>query len=203
MQGSIGKTNHSLIRVALVVIRITAYRPIRRQSGRWRACHVRPPISTQTGHPLQRDPARIHRDQDDSPMQSNPAFRAVVDQQMNDPVLLRRMGEPEEIANTRCSLPATSPPTSPRYRHRRRRRMVLRHGVPPKRKAQPHARNDESQELAHDFHHALQWDPVCLPTQLTHLAHHLAARRWRRVKTSCKQRCALPAPWVKTSPTCR
>jgi NAD(P)-dependent dehydrogenase (short-subunit alcohol dehydrogenase family) len=33
-------------------------------------------------------------------MQSNPALKAVVDQQMNDTVLLRRMGEPEEIANT-------------------------------------------------------------------------------------------------------
>ena len=35
-----------------------------------------------------------------APMQSNPALKAVVDQQMNDTVLLRRMGEPEEIANT-------------------------------------------------------------------------------------------------------
>ncbi|WP_407688547.1 SDR family NAD(P)-dependent oxidoreductase [Mycobacterium sp. HUMS_1102779] len=35
-----------------------------------------------------------------APMQSNPAMKAVVDQQMNETVLLRRMGKPEEIANT-------------------------------------------------------------------------------------------------------
>jgi NAD(P)-dependent dehydrogenase (short-subunit alcohol dehydrogenase family) len=35
-----------------------------------------------------------------APMQSNPAMKAVIDQQMTETVLLRRMGEPEEIANT-------------------------------------------------------------------------------------------------------
>lgn len=35
-----------------------------------------------------------------APMQSNPALQSVVDKQMNDTVLLRRMGRPEEIANT-------------------------------------------------------------------------------------------------------
>lgn len=35
-----------------------------------------------------------------APMQANPTLRAAVEQQMNDTVLLRRMGEPEEIANT-------------------------------------------------------------------------------------------------------
>jgi NAD(P)-dependent dehydrogenase (short-subunit alcohol dehydrogenase family) len=35
-----------------------------------------------------------------APIHSNPAMKAVVDQQMNETVLLRRMGEPEEIANT-------------------------------------------------------------------------------------------------------
>lgn len=32
-------------------------------------------------------------------MQSNPAMKSVIDQQMNDTVLLRRMGKPDEIAN--------------------------------------------------------------------------------------------------------
>jgi 3alpha(or 20beta)-hydroxysteroid dehydrogenase len=35
-----------------------------------------------------------------APMQSNPAMKSVIDQQMNETVLLRRMGKPEEIANT-------------------------------------------------------------------------------------------------------
>jgi NAD(P)-dependent dehydrogenase (short-subunit alcohol dehydrogenase family) len=47
-----------------------------------------------------------------APMQSNPAMKATVDQQMNETVLLRRMGKPEEIANTALFFPAMSPPTS-------------------------------------------------------------------------------------------
>lgn len=35
-----------------------------------------------------------------APMRSNPALKSVIDQQMSDTVLLRRMGKPEEIANT-------------------------------------------------------------------------------------------------------
>lgn len=35
-----------------------------------------------------------------APMTDNPATKAIFDQQMNDSVLLRRMGEPDEIAAT-------------------------------------------------------------------------------------------------------
>jgi NAD(P)-dependent dehydrogenase (short-subunit alcohol dehydrogenase family) len=35
-----------------------------------------------------------------APIHSNPAMKQMVDQQMNETVLLRRMGQPEEIANT-------------------------------------------------------------------------------------------------------
>ena len=35
-----------------------------------------------------------------APMRSNPALKEIVDKQMQETVLLRRMGEPEEIANT-------------------------------------------------------------------------------------------------------
>jgi len=35
-----------------------------------------------------------------APTHSNPIMKRIVDKQMKDTVLLRRMGEPEEIANT-------------------------------------------------------------------------------------------------------
>ena len=44
-----------------------------------------------------------------APMQSSPAMKSVIEQQMNETVLLRRMGEPEEIANTALFLASNEP----------------------------------------------------------------------------------------------